>query len=115
VLAFSPDGSLLASRESKSLVHLIASSTGELLAVLEAPGGDHVAGLVFSPDSRYLAQLQTSVRELIVWDLQRIREQLAKLHLDWGSPLYPAKIAPPAANALRVERVQRPPMSELPR
>jgi eukaryotic-like serine/threonine-protein kinase len=83
VHAFAPDGSFLAVREAKSYVHLIAAGSGELLAVLEAPGSDHVQDLVFSPDGTHLAQVQRSVRELIVWDLVLLRKQLAAMKLDW--------------------------------
>jgi len=87
VATFAPGGTLVAVREAKSQVHLLDPGSGKLLAILEAPGGDHVQDLAFSPNNRHLAQVQSSVRELILWDLKLIRMQLAEMKLDWESPM----------------------------
>jgi len=42
--------------------------------------------MVFSPNGACLTQIQRSVRELILWDWQLVRQQLAEMKLDWESP-----------------------------
>lgn len=81
-VAFSPDGSLLAIGDSPRGVQLFASSSGERLAILEAPFPAALARVTFSPDSARLAALQYN-RAVQVWDLTVLRTELAQLGLDW--------------------------------
>ena len=48
--------------------------------------------LAFSPDGTKLAAA-TAQKTVLVWDLRRIRDQLAPLGLDWDAPPYPASTA----------------------
>jgi hypothetical protein len=59
----------------------------------------------FSPDGTHLVATHSAFQGLSVWDLRRIREQLAGLGLDWDQPSYaPATPRPPTP--LRVEVVK---------
>jgi signal transduction histidine kinase len=83
--AFSPDGRLLAVSKALHVVELLDPGTGKLLAALEAPGSPFIAALRFTPDSTKLLALEWT-RPILVWDLPRIHEELAKLGLDWDTP-----------------------------
>src|SRR6266542_1498715 len=84
-LTFSPDGEILAFAYSPSNIHLYATATGRRLAVLEPPQPAVVCDLRFSPDGRLLGVLQRN-RAVQLWDLRLIRQQLARLNLDWDQP-----------------------------
>ena len=62
---------------------------GRELATLDAGPGPsaHFFCLAFSPDGTYLAAGRDHIIHL--WDLRRIRDQLAGLGLDWDAPPYP--------------------------
>jgi WD40 repeat protein len=83
-IAFSADGRIAAISITPRLIELIAVATGEELATLEAPDSQNVGFLKFSPDSTQLAvtAFHAPVR---LWDLRKIREQLAAMNLDWGT------------------------------
>jgi WD40 repeat protein/serine/threonine protein kinase/tetratricopeptide (TPR) repeat protein len=87
-LAFSPDGRLLAVCDSPYVVKLFAPTDGRQLAALEAPNLHPIAHLCFSPDGSQLAAACTT-HVVQVWDLRRLRRQLAAMGLDWESPPYP--------------------------
>jgi WD40 repeat protein len=87
-LAFSPDGKVFAGTHSSTAIRLYDAATGEKLADLEAPEPRLVTGLVFNGGGTQLAACD-SVAAARVWDLKRLRQQLAELHLDWGQPPYP--------------------------
>jgi WD40 repeat protein len=53
-VAFSPDGSLLASAAGKPIIELWRAADGHLLATLEGHGRD-VLSVAFSPDGTLLA------------------------------------------------------------
>jgi serine/threonine protein kinase/WD40 repeat protein len=83
--AFPPDGRQLAVNRG-GLVLLVDPDSGQEFATLEpppeAPRGIH--WLAFSPDGGRLAvSIDTEFR---VWDLRRIRAQLAEMGLDWDAP-----------------------------
>jgi WD40 repeat protein len=54
-----------------------------VLAELEAPGSTPISSLRFSPDGAALLALEWS-RQIQVWDLRRLRTELAALKLDWS-------------------------------
>jgi WD40 repeat protein len=81
-LAFSADGRLLAACLSAWSVTLLAVSDGHVIARLEAPQASPVGSVTFSPDGSQLAAM-LSDHEWQLWDLRRIRNELAKLGLDW--------------------------------
>jgi WD40 repeat protein len=81
--AFSPDGRILAVTKDQRIVVLLVADTGRVLAELEAPGSTPISSLRFSPDGAALLALEWS-RQIQVWDLRRLRTELAALKLDWS-------------------------------
>jgi WD40 repeat protein len=92
-VAFAGDGRLLALASARNLVDLYDAATWQHLATLETPGQKDLTGLALSPDGSRLA-LTTADGVLGLWDLRRLRQELAALGLDWEMPPYP----PPAGN-----------------
>src|SRR5436190_1344753 len=76
-------------RYGQSSIQLQDLANGEVLTTLQSPVPSHVISLAFSPDDAQLAVTHRLTRELLVWDLRLIREQLAKMGLDWNRPPYP--------------------------
>jgi WD40 repeat protein len=75
--------------QSNGIYRLVELATGRELARLEDPE-QNAGRATFTPDGM---QLVVAAKDgLRVWDLRRIREQLAKLSLDWGAPPYPAPV-----------------------
>ena len=73
VVAFSPDGAVIASYGSQK-IHLSDSQSGRLLKIIPVPDSD-VAGLAFSPDCRELAGA-CSDATIRVWDIVEPRPRL---------------------------------------
>jgi hypothetical protein len=102
-LTFAPDSSLIAVGGEPGVVRLCVTETGRELARLEVPDATRLSPLFFSHDGSYLFAFGTEDRAFHVWDLRRIRAELAKLDLDWDAPPY-AEPQPRAARPpLRVE------------
>jgi len=100
--AFSPDSKLLAMETGFGVVRLLDPDTGREYARLEDPHLDRSGSLSFTPDGAQLITTNTDNASIHVWDLRPIREQLAKLGLDWDLPAYrPARVYD--AKDLRVE------------
>jgi len=87
--AFSPDGKLLAVETGYGVVRLVNPDTGSEYARLEDPNQDRSHALVFSADGAQLVTTNGDSRSIHIWDLRRIREELAPLGLDWDLPPYP--------------------------
>jgi len=85
-LAFSPDGQILAVFGSSRDIRLLKFETGEELARL--PARLVRSFLCFSPTGDRLAATY-ELGDVQVWDLRRLRAQLAALKLDWDMPPYP--------------------------
>jgi len=85
---FSPDGAYVLQQDRKFFLELLAANSGRLLGQIEAPRMAHLdsAGATFSPHATYLAVHSRGTRELYVWHLSKMREQLARLGLDWDLP-----------------------------
>jgi WD40 repeat protein len=81
--AFSPDSQIVAVVVEGNLVQLLDARTGIELAQLEAPQRAVLSWLRFSPDGSKLFALEWS-RSVQIWDLRRVRKELAALNLDWG-------------------------------
>jgi Tfp pilus assembly protein PilF len=86
-LGKSPDGTLLAAARARSTVQLLDASGNEL-ATLPCPEGQEVFSARFSPDGTLLA-VACDNQIVHVWDLARLRRELARLKLDWELPAYP--------------------------
>jgi WD40 repeat protein/predicted Ser/Thr protein kinase len=87
--ALTPDGRILAIIRDRRAVQLLEADTGRVLADLEAPGGIPISWVRFTPDGTSLLALEWT-RGIQVWDLRRLRTELAALNLDWEMPASPA-------------------------
>jgi WD40 repeat protein len=85
-IAWSPDGSMLASASSwaEATVRLWDSRTGQLLHTLEGHKGEGVRRVAWAPDSKFVASAGGDDRTVRVWDAQTGRA-LAVLegHTHW--------------------------------
>ncbi|MFF8407487.1 CHAT domain-containing protein [Streptomyces sp. NPDC015684] len=79
-VAFSPDGSRLATGSAHNAVRVWDTTTGRLLVDVRHDGG--VNGVAFSPDGRRLATGSTDGTAR-VWDATGVRDQLLSIR-DWG-------------------------------
>ena len=87
-VAFSPDSRLAAIPYAGQCIRLIAPDTGRQFATLEPRLAQNIYSPAFSPDGSQLAV--TTWSQLIqLWDLRRLRTELASMHLDWELPPYP--------------------------
>jgi serine/threonine protein kinase/WD40 repeat protein len=100
MVAISPDVRLLAIAGTPWQVKLLDYATGEELAALPSDPEQPICGLAFSPDGSQL--VVTSQPGALLWDLRRIRAELADLGLDWDLPAYPPETAPPSPLQVRV-------------
>jgi WD40 repeat protein len=81
-MAFSADGRTLAIALSNKLARLIDAATGRVLADLTAPDPLPISWMCFCPDAGRLA-VASGNHSINLWDLRRIRRQLAGMNLDW--------------------------------
>jgi hypothetical protein len=88
-IAFARDGGLLALAQGRNRIGLHDAATLRHLATLEIPGPTSLSGLSLSPDGTRLAAT-TEYHVVALWDLRRLRQELAALDLDWELPPYPA-------------------------
>ena len=81
--ALSPDGSILAAFNEIE-TFLVATESGEILTrLIEPPGTQgYVTDMAFSPDGQTLALLRRNA-VLTLWDMARLRSELATRSLDW--------------------------------
>ena len=93
---FDPNSKLAAVPTPAGLRLLEVASAREI-AVLEDPNLDPIIQVVFTPDGAKLVAL--SFKEIHVWDLRLIRQQLKEMGLDWHAPEFP----PAAASGEAVE------------
>jgi serine/threonine protein kinase/WD40 repeat protein/Flp pilus assembly protein TadD len=90
---FSPDSRMLVVRsESGHTLHLYEPGTDREFARLEDPNLDLAWNAVFTPDGSRL--LVAGALGIHVWDLRRIRAELARRDLDWDALPYPPVAAP---------------------
>lgn len=81
--ACSPDGRLLALMYSRTAVALYAYPGLRQLALLETPQPSDLGRLAFDPTGQRLAVAVNGREEVLLWDLARLRRQLAAIGLDW--------------------------------
>lgn len=89
-MVFSPDGVLLAITSSNHRVKLLDPVTAEEVATLSSPDPLLISWLCFSRDGSQLA-IAAENQVLQVWDVRRLREELAKMGLDWRQAAYPPR------------------------
>jgi serine/threonine protein kinase/WD40 repeat protein len=99
-VAFSRDGEMMAVELTPGVIGLLDWKTNRILARLEDPTRDRARFLCFSPDGAQLAVVAGYDKALHVWNLRRIRDHLAEMHLEGDWPAYPP--APPPAAPLHV-------------
>ncbi len=93
---FTGDGRLMALGIAPDQVLLADAATGRELARLTTLQSVTPTPLAFSPDGTKLVAA-TRQKTALMWDLRRIRDQLAPLGLDWDAPPYPT--VPAASDA----------------
>jgi WD40 repeat protein len=104
VLAFSPDGKLLALGDDPGVVRLVVPDTGKEIARLTAPEQTRLKPHCFTPDGGQLITLGWDSEAIHIFDLRAIREQLKELGLDWDAePLPPAPATPVQPLEIQVE------------
>jgi WD40 repeat protein/tRNA A-37 threonylcarbamoyl transferase component Bud32 len=91
--AMSPDSRYIAAAEPAGKIRLNRIDNGELVARFDAPGEDYLADVYFSPDGRYLFGANLERNMIHVWDLWKLRRQLAELKLDWEETPAPEAVA----------------------
>ncbi len=97
----SPDSRLVVMVQPDGNYRLVELATGQELARLEDPD-QLVAPAFFASDgTRLVVAADDGLR---IWDLRRIRRELAKLGLDWDAPPYP-ETADDKPDALEVQIV----------
>jgi Tfp pilus assembly protein PilF len=97
----SPDNRIMVTYDAGEGQALLLSEvdTGRELARLDEPDQTGFWDVVFTPDGSRL--LVSSSEGILVWDLRRIRTELARRDLDWDAPPYPP--APVPTGPLTVE------------
>jgi serine/threonine protein kinase/WD40 repeat protein/tetratricopeptide (TPR) repeat protein len=99
-ISLSPDGSILTTTY-RNLVRLYDTKTWERLATLEAPTLNIPVRPTWTPDGSRLALIDPETHDVLIWNLDLVRAELAELGLDWDStgstrrPVEPPTIAPP--------------------
>ena len=86
-LAASPDGRALAVSISQDAVRLLDAASFAEIGTLSAPETGLIGSIRFSPDSAMLAFWASHLVHL--WDLRRLRKELAEVGLDWDALPYP--------------------------
>jgi signal transduction histidine kinase len=99
--AFSPDGRFLALMKGPHTIELCDRASGRVLAVLQAPGSSSIDGLRFNADSTRLVALEWA-RQVEVWELPQMREELGKLGLDLDPSGRDTALVPLGTNGLPV-------------
>jgi WD40 repeat protein/tetratricopeptide (TPR) repeat protein len=108
--AFSPDNRLRAYGTNEGAIHLVSPETDQKIATLPPPEVTRSGSLTFSADGSRLLARGGDTGSLYVFDLRRIREQLAELGLDWtgAQPVLPSRTGdddPVRAPRLEVELI----------
>ncbi len=100
--AFTGDGKMMAIARSQWVASLIDPTDGKELARLEHPNPQLISWLAFSPSGTQLA-VATEGNVIQLWDLRRLRRELAALKLDWEQPPFAPERSSPPGHALRVK------------
>jgi tetratricopeptide (TPR) repeat protein len=107
---FSPDNCLRALTTKEGVLRLVLPETGGQIARLPTPEVGTLESPAFSADGSAIAVRGLESGSVYVFDLRRIREQLADLGLDWteAQPVLPARPGedkPALAPPLEVELI----------
>jgi WD40 repeat protein len=85
-LAASPDGRAVAAAVSQNAVRQLDAASFAEIGTLAAPETGLITYIRFSPDSSKLVFAASHLVHL--WDLRRLRRELAAVALDWDAPSY---------------------------
>jgi eukaryotic-like serine/threonine-protein kinase len=106
--AFSPDSLVMALEGEAGVIRLVESATGREYVRLDAPEQTRLWPCCFTPDGTQLIALGVDSQALHIWDLRRIRRQLAEMNLDWDAPPpAPESEQPARPLQLRVDLVMK--------
>jgi WD40 repeat protein len=86
---FSANGKLLALEDVPGVVRLVAPDTGKTVAQLTAADATRLEPFCFTRDGRRLVCRAYDNGTLCIFNLGRIREELADMRLDWEAPPLP--------------------------
>jgi serine/threonine protein kinase/WD40 repeat protein len=100
---FSPNSKLLAVETGYGVVRLVDPDSGREYARLEDPNQDRSGCMSFTPDGTQLVTTNNDSHSIHVWNLRAVREQLAKMDLDWDPPPYPPATAAINRQPLRIQ------------
>jgi WD40 repeat protein len=92
-VTFTGDGGLLALAQGRTRIEVRDAATLRHLATLDMQGWGNLSGLSLSPDGTRLAAADEHNTVIALWDLRRLRQELAALDLDWEM-LYPNAVQP---------------------
>jgi WD40 repeat protein/tetratricopeptide (TPR) repeat protein len=102
--AFTADSRILAIETGEARIRLLDPDTRREFVVLEDPHQDVAAtlGMTFSRDgTRLITTSWRATQAIHVWDLRLLREELARMELDWEQTPYPPA-GPPAKAPARL-------------
>jgi WD40 repeat protein/Flp pilus assembly protein TadD len=98
---FSADSRMIIFRTDSALTFRLSETvTGKELAEFEDPNADRPWCPTFSPDGSRLMMFGNGIH---VWNLRRIRTELARRDLDWDASPYPPEPSPSAPLTVKVE------------
>jgi serine/threonine protein kinase/WD40 repeat protein/tetratricopeptide (TPR) repeat protein len=100
--AFTRDGRLMALKMSPQQILLADPADGRAIARLSALQPVSAAPSAFSPDGSKLATVTNKQGIVRLWDLQRVRDRLEAMGLDWDQPGYEEK--PRKTDATRTKK-----------
>jgi WD40 repeat protein len=106
-IAFAPDNGLLAVETDFGAITLVEPDTGRALATLDSPDQDRAEWIGFSPDATRLLVISNDSGSVHIWDLRRLREQLAPLGLDWDRPPYAPAAETGPAGPLKLKVIKK--------
>jgi serine/threonine protein kinase/WD40 repeat protein/tetratricopeptide (TPR) repeat protein len=98
--AFSPDNRVRAYGTQVGAIRLVSPDTDEEIARLQSPEVGWIDPAAFTADGSCLLARGQGTGSLYVFDLRRIREQLAKLGLDWDEAQPPLPTRTDDSNVL---------------
>ncbi|HEY6562895.1 MAG TPA: hypothetical protein VIY86_00235, partial [Pirellulaceae bacterium] len=105
VFGFSPDGAMIAVASQSGSVRLMDPTSAREFVRLEHPKGYGTPHYIFTPDGTSLMSVSTAQISGFVWDLRRIREELAARGLDWELPPFPQPALQATQEPLRVDLI----------
>ena len=101
--AFAPNSQILAVETGRGAIRLVSPESGQEYARLENANQEFTMAICFSPDGAQLVAVTQDSLTIHIWDLRVIREQLAKMDLDWALLPYPPAKEVSESKPLRIE------------